>query len=121
VGDPDEVGKEVHPKNEMGVTTPLQSNGKPTGAGRSFPTPGNDREKTWEREVHLKNEMGHNTPLPGAIVPEDLIAAPPHQTKCQVCQSRPATLKSRDGQVWICDVCQRIILRARAREMGVQS
>lgn len=81
---------------------------------------GNDRGKTWEREVHLKNEMGHNTPLPGAIDPEDLIAAPPHQTKCQVCQSRPATLKSRDGQVWICDVCQRIILRARAREMGVR-
>ena len=120
VGDPDEVGKEVHPKNEMGVTTSLLSNGKPTGAGRSLPTPGNDREKTWEREVHLKNEMGHNTPLPGAIDPEDMIAAPPHQTKCQVCQSRPATLKSRDGQVWICDVCQRIILRARAREMGVR-
>ncbi|WP_214084413.1 hypothetical protein [Methanoculleus sp.] len=116
-----DVGKDSHPINEMGVEVPHNGNGEQKTPEQSLPTLGKEWEKTGERQGHPENGMGHNTPLPGAIDPEDLIAAPPHQTKCQVCQSRPATLKSRDGQVWICDVCQRIILRARAREMGVQS
>jgi len=140
---PGEMGKDRHLKNETGVNMPPINKQSPHNPQKVFSQggkrQGKDREKTGISKMRrggrkfpstlgnikqggrkLPSTSGGNTPLPGAIDPEDLIAAPPHQRKCQVCKKRTATLKSRDGHVWICDVCQSMILRDRAREMGMR-
>ena len=107
---------------EEAVTPPINKQGSedagmvPSPVGKRL---GKDMGNTWEKTPQSQKRDDTPTPLPGAIDPDDLIPAKPNTERCQVCQVRPADLKSKDGHVWICSVCQRVILRARAREMGM--
>lgn len=118
-----EVGKDTSLTNGNGVESPPidkpDSNGAETVFSQGGKRQGNDMGNTWEKTPPSQKRNDAPTPLPGAIDLDDLIPAKP-QNQCQVCQSRPADLKSKDGHVWICQVCQRIILRSRARDMGVK-
>ncbi len=119
VGDPGQVGKDIHLRNGESPQEAETTNGDKPAQNVSFPNVGKDWEKTWEKTPQSQKRDDTAVPLLGAIDPDDLIPAKAHTTRCQVCQTRTADLKSKDGHVWICNVCQRVILRARAREMGV--
>ena len=117
-----EVGKDTHLKNGEGVDAPQSTNGTHTTPGQSPPNVGKDLENLGNTGGTTPSSQKRDdvpTPLPGAIDLDDLIPAKP-QNQCQVCKTRPADLKSKDGHVWICHVCQRIILRSRARDMGIK-
>lgn len=116
-----EVGKDHHLKNDFGFKSHQTPNQMHVVPERSYPTVGKDVGKAWGKTTPSQKRDDMTVPLPSAIDPDDLIPAPAHTERCQVCQTRPATLKSKDGHVWICDVCQRVILRARANEMGMKA
>ena len=114
------MGKDIPPENSKRTKEARTENKGYFTEIESLPSVGKEgkHRESWEK---TPRETSVAVPLPGAIDLDDLIPAPAHATRCQVCKTRSADLKSKDGHVWICNVCQRIILRARANEMGMKA
>lgn len=114
------MGKDSSPENSKDLRTTRTENKGHISEIKSLPTAGKEGKcgEKWEKTPPEKSVA---VPLLGAIDLDDLIPAPAHTQRCQVCQTRTADLKSTDGHIWICHVCQRIILRTRANEMGMKA
>ncbi len=114
------MGKDTSPGNSKRTEEARTENKGHIAEIEPLPIVGKEG-KEGKRGEKTPHEKSVAVPLQGAIDLDDLIPAPAHTKRCQVCQTRMADLKSKDGHVWICHACQRIILRARASEMGMRA